>query len=42
MVGSPCSRTLHDEAVVVRRAQLETHQAAPLEVETSELGRSIL
>ena len=30
LVGPPCSRTPHDEAVVVRRAQLGTKPGHPL------------
>ena len=30
LVGPPCSRNPHDEAVVVRRAQLETKPGHPL------------
>ncbi|MEK7352772.1 MAG: hypothetical protein AAB177_18000, partial [Nitrospirota bacterium] len=30
LIGPPCSRNPHDEAVVVRRAQLETKPGHPL------------
>ena len=38
-MGPPCSRNPHDKAVVVRRAQLRTHEPAPLGEVASELGR---
>ena len=41
LVGPPCSRNAHDEAVVVRRAQLGTNPGHPLKRKTSELGGNI-